>query len=393
MDSILNLSKKNKKLVVGLMSGTSADGIDSAIVEITGSGTDTKIKQIAFEIFPYESKIKDFILQNSDTETARLDDITRLNFLLGELFADAAFALIKQAGLKVNDIDLIGSHGQTIHHLPESKKLFGKKISATLQVGEPSVIAKRTGILTIGDFRAADVAVGGSGAPLIPYFDYLMFRSENKNRGLLNIGGIANITVIPKNAGAENVFAFDTGPGNMLMDCAMKRLFRKSFDDNGKTASRGKIIPQLLKWLMSDRYFQQHPPKSTGREYFGEVMLNRIQKKIRHSSPYDVAATVTELTAISIYDSYVKYIKPKVAIDELLVSGGGLHNNFLMDRLKKIFVGVKVLPIESLGYDADAKEAICFAVLANETISGNCTNLPNATGAERQTILGKICLP
>jgi anhydro-N-acetylmuramic acid kinase len=393
MDSILNLSKKNKKLVIGLMSGTSADGIDAAIVEITESGTETKIKQIAFETFPYDSKIKDYILRNSDAQTAKLDDIVRLNFLLGELFADAVLALVKKAGLKINEIDIIGSHGQTIHHLPENKKLFGKIISATLQIADPCVIAKRTGILTVGDFRTADIAVGGSGAPLIPYFDYLMFRSENKNRGLLNIGGIANITVIPKNASVENVFAFDTGPGNILIDSMMKRLFRKSFDDNGKTASRGKIIPQLLKWLMSDSYFRQNPPKSTGREYFGDVLLDRILRKSRNSSPYDIAATVSELTAVSIYESYVRFIKKKVALDELFVSGGGLHNNYLFDRLKKLFEDVNVLPIELAGYDADAKEAICFAVLANETISGNCTNLPKATGAERQTVLGKICLP
>jgi anhydro-N-acetylmuramic acid kinase len=393
MNFLIKLSGKKKKNVIGLMSGTSADGIDAVLVELKDSGTKTKIRQTAFYTFPYDSKLKEFILRNSSAETARLDDIVRLNILLGELFADAANRIIRKAGLKNTDIDLIGSHGQTIQHLPESKKFFGKQISATLQIGDPAVIAKRTGIVTVGDFRVADVAVGGSGAPLVPYFDYLMFRSAKHNRGLLNIGGIANITIIPKRAELKDVFAFDTGPGNMLIDGLMRRLFNKPFDEYGKTAFGGKINPGLLRWLSSDSYFKKSPPKSTGREYFGEVLSDKILKRYKNIPPEDYITTVTELTALTVYESYLKFIRRKVKLDEIIVSGGGVHNIYLMHALQRYFCSVKVKAVESVGYSSDAKEAICFAVLANETISGNPANVVRATGAKRHTILGKICLP
>jgi anhydro-N-acetylmuramic acid kinase len=393
MDSIFKLTRKKKKKVIGLMSGTSVDGMDAVLVELTGSGGDTNVKQIAFQTYPYSPEVKEFILKNSNADTARLDDVVRLNILLGELFTDAANRIIRKAGLKNKDINLIGSHGHTIHHLPDKKNLFGKNISATLQIGDPTVIAKRTGIITVGDFRIADIAVGGSGAPLVPYFDYLMFRSKKSNRGLLNIGGIANISVIPKNSKIKNVFAFDTGPGNIIMDNLMKRLFIKPYDEYGKIAFQGKIIPELLKWMTGNSYFKKLPPKSTGREMFGEEFVNRILKIFKKYSSEDIISTVTELSAFSIYESYIKFIKRKVILDEIIVSGGGAHNLYLMDALQRYFCSVKVKTIESIGYSSDAKEAICFAVLANETISGNCTNLPNATGAERHTILGKICLP
>ncbi len=393
MNSLIKLSGKKKKNIIGLMSGTSADGIDAVLVEVRDSGTKTKIRQTAFYTFPYDSKLKEFILRNSNAETARLDDIARLNILLGELFADAANKIIRKAGLKNTDIDLIGSHGQTIQHLPERKKFFGKPVSATFQIGDPAVIAKRTGIVTVGDFRVADVAVGGSGAPLVPYFDYIMFRSKKFSRGLLNIGGIANITVVPKNAKADDVFAFDTGPGNMLIDNLMKRLFNQPYDEYGRVAFQGKIIPGLLKWLADNSYFKKLPPKSTGREQFGDDFMNRILKIFKKYSSEDIVSTVAELSAFSIYESYIKFIKRKIRLDEIIVSGGGVHNLYLMDALQRYFGSVKVKTIESIGYSSDAKEAICFAVLANETIHENPSNIIHATGAKKQTILGKICLP
>jgi anhydro-N-acetylmuramic acid kinase len=393
MNSLIKLSGKNKKNVIGLMSGTSADAIDAVLVELKDSGTKTKIRQTTFYSFPYDSNLKESILRNSNSETARVDDIARLNILLGELFANAANRIIHKAGLKNTDIDLIGSHGQTIHHLPERKKFFGKQISATLQIGDPAVIAKRTGIVTVGDFRVADVAVGGSGAPLVPYFDYLMFRSAKHNRGLLNIGGIANITIIPKRAELKDVFAFDTGPGNMLIDGLMRRLFNKPFDEYGKTAFGGKINPGLLRWLLSDNYFRKSPPKSTGREYFGEALIEKITKRYKNIRPEDFITTVTELTALSIYESYLKFVRKKIRLDEIIVSGGGVHNIYLMHALQRYFSSVKVKAAESAGYSSDAKEAICFAVLANETVSGNPANVIKGTGAKKQTILGKICLP
>jgi len=393
MDSIFKLSRKNKKKVIGLMSGTSVDGIDAVIVELTGSGGDTNVKQIAFQTYPYSPEVKEFILKNSNVDTARLDDVVRLNMLLGELFTDAVSRIIRKAGLKNKDIDLIGSHGHTIHHLPVRKNVFGKNISATFQIGDPMVIAKRTGIITVGDFRIADVAVGGSGAPLVPYFDYIMFRSKKVNRGLLNIGGISNITIVPKNAKVDDVFAFDTGPGNMIMDHLMKRLFNKSYDEYGRIAFQGKIIPELLKWMTGNSYFKKLPPKSTGREMFGEDFVNRILKIFKKYSSEDIISTVTELSASSIYESYIKFIKRKVILDEIIVSGGGAHNLYLMDALQRYFGSVKVKTIESIGYSSDAKEAICFAALANETIYENPSNIIGATGAKKPTVLGKICLP
>ncbi|MBI1806752.1 MAG: anhydro-N-acetylmuramic acid kinase, partial [Ignavibacteria bacterium] len=217
METLLTLFKKKKKLVVGLMSGTSADGVDAVLVEVTGSGTHSRIRELAFQTYAYPRGFKQFLLKNSDVSTARIDDITRLNILIAMFFADAATHVVRKAGKRSSDIDLIGSHGQTIHHLPTRKRLFGKQIRSTLQIGHPSAIAKMTGIVTVGDFRIADIAVGGSGAPLVPLFDYLMVRSHDADRAALNIGGIANITLLPKKCSITDVVAFDTGPGNIVI--------------------------------------------------------------------------------------------------------------------------------------------------------------------------------
>lgn len=392
MKTLQQLFQKQKKYVVGLMSGTSADGVDTVIVEIKHNGVKTKLKQIAFHTYSYKPELKEFILKNSNCKTAKLDDIARLNILLGEIFADSALRLIRKVGLKPEDIDLIGSHGQTIQHLPGRKKMFGKNISATFQIGDPTIIAKRTGRVTVGDFRVADVAVGGSGAPLIPYFDYLMFRSKKISRALLNIGGIANITVIPKNAEQNDVFAFDTGPGNMIIDNFTMRLFGKPFDINGVIAHQGRIDLELLTRMLKHPYLKMKPPKSTGRESFGDRFIGQIFKQTKNVSKENIITTVTEFTALSVYLSYLKFIKKKIQLDEILVSGGGVHNIYLMNAFQRYFGAIKVKAIESAGYSSDAKEAVCFAVLANETVSGNCSNLTGATGAKRQTILGKICL-
>lgn len=393
MKHLAQLSKNKTKLVIGLMSGTSADGIDAVLVEIKNSGLKTKLRQIEFNTYPYSYSLKKFILKNSHDTTASLQDICRLNILLGEYFAGAAMKIVKQAKLNISDVDLIGSHGQTISHLPEKINMFGKSIKATLQIGDPTVIAKLTGILTVGDFRVADVAVGGSGAPLVPYFDYIMFRSSQINRGLLNIGGIANITIIPKNSSLQDVFAFDTGPGNMIIDNLMKRLFNNPFDKSGRVASKGKLNTPLLSWMMKHKYFTQLPPKSTGREMFGDNFVEIILEKYQNVSKEDIITTVTEFTAIAIYDAYLKFVKNKVKLDEIIVSGGGVHNLYLMKSLEKYFHPIIVKPIENVGYSSDAKEAICFAVLANEAVSENPANVTNATGATKSTILGKICLP
>ena len=375
------------------MSGTSADGIDAALVELRGNAETTRFKQLAFKTYPYPRGFKQFLLKNSSSATARLDEIARLNILIGMFFADAAKKITRSAGYSLDDVYLIGSHGQTIHHLPQTVSLYGKQVRATLQIGDPSVIAKLTGVPTVGDFRVGDIAVGGSGAPLVPYMDYILFRSQSKNRALLTIGGIANITLLPKQCSVDDVLAFDTGPGNMLIDALMKKFYHKEFDKNGTTAFKGRILEDLIADLIGIPYIMEKPPKSTGRELFGGTLVEKIMRKYRGARKVDIIATVTEFTALSIYLGYKKFISKRTKLDELLVSGGGVHNAYLMEALNNYFVNANLLPLDDLGFSSDAKEAICFAILANEAIAGNPANIAGATGAKRRTVLGKICPP
>jgi anhydro-N-acetylmuramic acid kinase len=311
------------------------------------------------------------------------------------VYVAAIKSLCNKIKFPLNQIDLIGSHGQTIHHLPKKEKLFGYNTSSTLQIGDPSVIAKLTGILTVGDFRVGDVALGGQGAPLVPYFDYIIFHSNKKNRALLNIGGISNFTILNKKSKVDEVLAFDTGPGNMLIDYLTKKFFNKNYDKDGKFAGKGKLNSNLFEFLKrNDDFIERKPPKSTGREYYGKDFLNKIVNKFLMLPNEDVIRTATMFTAYAVYRNYEKFIAKNAEIDELIVSGGGARNPILVSDLKKYFgKSVEVKNIESLGISSDAKEAICFAVLANENISGNETNIPRVTGASRKTILGKICLP
>jgi anhydro-N-acetylmuramic acid kinase len=377
MHALERLFSKKKKLVIGLMSGTSADGIDAALAEITGSGAGTRLRLLAFRTYPYVRGYKEFLLKNSAVGHARIDELARLNILIAEFCADAARRIARSAGKRMSEIDLIGSHGQTVHHLPVSKRMFGKSIRATLQLGSPSVIAKLTGVVTIG----------------VPYFDYLMLRSTAKSRGVLNIGGIANITILPKSCSLRDVIAFDTGPGNMVIDGLMKRLYGKAYDSSGRTARNGRLLPHLLHSMMQHPYFRIKPPKSTGRELFGETFIDGILKRTRGKPAEDIIATVTEFTALSIFWHYATYIRRRIKIQELFVSGGGVHNVYLLDALRRYFSGVSVSPTEATNISSDAKEAICFAVLANEAAAGNPANVPGATGARRPTVLGTICLP
>jgi anhydro-N-acetylmuramic acid kinase len=393
MEKLEKLFGKKKKLVVGLMSGTSADGIDAALVEITNSGTKSIVRQLAFNTYPYPAGYKQFLLKNSNTQTAKLDDITRLDMLIASFFADAVKNVIRKAGRHIGEIDLIGSHGQTIHHLPAATKMFGKSIRSTLQIGNTSAIAKLTGIITVGNFRTGDIAVGGTGAPLVPLYDYIILRSPKFDRAILNIGGIANITSLPKKCSINRVLAFDTGPGNMLIDRLMYHLYNKQYDKKGEIALSGKILPRILYKLSQHPYLKLKPPKSTGREMFGDEIVKSIIRQSHGNKKKDIITTVAEFTALSIYQSYLMFIKPKNNIQELIVSGGGVHNQYIMEALKRYFNQTDVRTTSELGISVDAKEAVCFALLANETISGNPGNVPGATGANRQTILGTICLP
>lgn len=393
MKRLQRLQNQPSKLVVGLISGTSADGIDAALVRLTGNGTNTRIRQLAFVTVPYPKRFKELVLRNSLPGTGSVDLICELNILIAHFFADAVKRVARKAGQKTSSIDMIGSHGQTVHHLPRPKRAFGKTIRSGLQLGDPSTIAQLTGIPTVGDFRTADMALGGEGAPLVPYFDYLMFRSRTQNRILLNLGGIANFTALPKNCSSRKVVAFDTGPANMVVDALMKKMYRKEFDRGGKVALTGEIIPGLLATMMTHPYFRQQPPKSTGREMFGSMFLPKLLKYSRGLRKQDVIATVTEFTAFSVFDQYNRFIAPWMKADEVLVSGGGVHNEAIMEALRDYFRHAEVGKIEDIGFSSDAKEAVCFAVLANETLAENPSNVPSVTGATRPAILGKICLP
>jgi len=382
-----------RKLICGIMSGTSLDAVDAVLLSVRGSGTRTSFKQLGFVEHPLPRGIKRLLLKNSIPSTSRVDEIARLNFLLAKLYADAVRAVAKQARAKLASIDLIGSHGQTICHLPATHRMFGKTIRATLQIGDPSVLATITGITTVGDFRVADMAAGGQGAPLVPYFDWLMFRSNTKCRLLLNIGGIANVTVLPKGCRADDVIAFDTGPGNMVVDALMQRLYGKALDRDGNTASKGVVNLKLLQWMMRHPYLRTKPPKSTGREEFGADFVSRLLWKAGKLNKADVIATASFHTPMAVYDSCRRFLPKGVSIDELILSGGGSHNQFFVRTLRTLFGDNIVRLSDELGVPSDAKEASCFAILANEAASGIPANLPSVTGARRRVLLGKICKP
>ncbi|MBI4229012.1 MAG: anhydro-N-acetylmuramic acid kinase [Deltaproteobacteria bacterium] len=386
LDQILS---KKERLVVGLMSGTSIDGVDAALIRIMGSGLDTKFELIKFTCIPYESGIIEDI-ERLDSSTS-IDKISELNFLVGKACADAAMAVIEEAGFQAGDIDLIGSHGQTIYHNPPSSR---NGVPSTLQIGELDVIAERTGITTVGDFRTRDIAAGGEGAPLVPYADYLFFHEVGKTLASQNIGGISNVTVITESI--SDVVAFDTGPGNLLMNWVVTLATngKKRYDIDGEIAKKGTVDKGLLERFLADPYFSFKPPKSTGNERFGKRMAMELYSLVKGGAItlFDLTATLLELTVESIARSYEQFIFPKWSVNEVICSGGGSRNPILMKRLKGRMNHVKISSSDAYGIPVDAKEAIAFAVLANELISGNCTNLPGVTGARSPVPLGKIVL-
>jgi anhydro-N-acetylmuramic acid kinase len=392
MDRLRQLLSKKNKLVIGLMSGTSVDGIDAVLVRVKGNGMATTYEEVAFVSHPLPKDVKAYVLANSKQGEGTVDALCTMNILLAHFFADAVKAVAKKGAVRLSSIDLIGSHGQTVYHMPAEQKIFGKKIRATLQLGDPSTIAKLTGIPTVGDFRTGDMALGGEGAPLVPYFDYIAFRSNTKKRALLNIGGIANVTIIPRNCVLADIRAFDTGPGNMVIDGLMKKLYGKELDEGGTVAASGKIIPALLDALRRHPFFTEKPPKSTGREMFGEQFILALLASAPKAAPHDLIASATEFTAMTVYDQYRRFGSPKEKLDELIVSGGGANNPVLVDALHHYFYPAAVTTMEHLGFSSASKEAVCFAILANETISGNPCNVPAVTGASAPAILGKICL-
>ncbi|HBH3601495.1 TPA: anhydro-N-acetylmuramic acid kinase [Clostridioides difficile] len=372
---------------VGLMSGTSLDGVDAVLAEISGNGRNTKVKQIEFITLEIPKDIKDEIRKCCIEEESSVDLICSLNFKLGYLFSKAVKSVCHKANFHIANLDFIASHGQTIFHIPRSYNNF---VSSTLQIGEPAVIAYETNTKVISNFRVMDIAAGGEGAPLVPYSEFLLYSDNNKYLALQNIGGIGNITIIPKSCNIDDVFAFDTGPGNMIIDGVCQRLFNRKYDKNGYFASKGKINEEMLKDLMSHKYLSQAPPKSTGREVFGQVYLDNMLNKYKHVDKYDLIATVTMFTAKAIYYNYKNFILPKVNVDTLLIGGGGAHNLTLIGYIKELLLEVEVLTQDEYGYSSDAKEALAFVILGNETLNNSFSNVISATGAKNKVILGNI---
>lgn len=383
--------RRRSLTIAGLMSGTSLDGIDAVLLRVRGTGASLRFRQLAYLEQPLPRAMREMVLRNSMPETSRVDDIARLNMALAMAYADAVRALVRKARLPLSAVDLIGSHGQTIHHLPSPSRIAGRVVRATFQIGDPSALAAITGVTTVGDFRVADMARGGQGAPLVPYVDWLVFRSPAKNRLILNIGGIANLTAVPKDAAREDILAFDTGPGNMVVDALSRRLFGRPYDASGRIARSGAVSADLLRFLMKDRFLRAAPPKSTGRERYGEEFVRRLLAYARPYDPRDIIATASAFTVAAVHDAFRRFIARRMRADEVIVSGGGARNAFFMSELSRLFAPAMVLPADDIGVSSDAREAITFALLANETVHGQPANLPRVTGADRQVVLGKIC--
>jgi len=379
-------------IVAGVMSGTSADGINVALARIVSdSDTSLALALIGHAQVAYPRKVRRAILEAMNARHASVADLARLNFLLGELYAEAVLKAQEQFKSKA---ELIGCHGQTLYHQAEPTKFLGKNFSTTWQTGEGAIIAARTGAPVVCDFRPADMAAWGKGAPLVPFLDYLIYRDPKIGRIVQNIGGIANLTAIPANAAIQKVFAFDTGPGNMVMDGLTQRLFGKSYDRDGRIAASGQVIDRVLQGLLKQRYFQRKPPKTAGREEFGREFVADFIRRCGRAKKQDIVATATALTAASIALSIEQFVLGgRAHFSELVVSGGGAANPALMAMLANRIrpLGLEIRLSDEFGIPSEAKEAVAFAVLAYETWHHRPSNIPSATGAQRPAILGKIC--
>ena len=381
-------ASKAERLVVGLMSGTSLDGVDAALVRVSGSRRDTAVTLISFVTLPFPDDLRARVLAVGHGE-GNAEAVSRLNFALGALFADATEAVIREAKFSAGDVDLVASHGQTISHTA------GMAPGATLQIGEPAVIAQRLNAPVVSDFRTADVALGGQGAPLVPYADWCLLTDATRARAVQNIGGIGNVTFLPPNAAPDQVVGFDTGPGNLLIDRATQwaTADRFRFDQDAHLARQGRVCEDLLAWLQTHPFLAQSPPKSAGREEFGDAFWQAVADRVdaRNCRPFDVLATLTAFTAATIADAYRTFL-PSFP-DEVILGGGGARNPLLVEMLRARLAPARVLTHEAVGLNGDAKEAVAFAVLANETLLGNPSNLPSVTGASRPAVLGKLTLP
>lgn len=385
---------KTRSLVLSLMSGTSADGIEVALAQVSGSSPNLRAKFLNHASVPFPPAVRKEILRVAEQQSISAGELSQLNFRLGAVFADAALRACRKFRVSPRRVALVGSHGQTIFHQGCPSQYFGAPTASTLQIGEPSVIAARTGSTTVADFRPADIAVGGQGAPLVPYADYLLYRHPRFGRVSLNLGGIANITVIPARARPDQVVAFDTGPANMLIDALVSHFTRGRlrFDRNAELAHRGRSIPAILDTLLRDPYLKLPPPKSTGREYYGRAYVEKVLALGRKhkAQPNDLIRAATLFTALSVVDALHRFVLRRHRIHQLIVSGGGAHNPLLLAQLSAALSPVEVTPSTAFGIPTDAKEAFAFALLAYETFHQRPSNLPSATGAQKPAILGKI---
>ena len=399
---------KSGMIVAGVMSGTSADGIDVALVRIGDPKARGRVARghtiqlIGYKQFPYAANVRANILAAMNADRASVADLARLNFLLGELYADAVLATQGRFRVKAN---LIGCHGQTLYHQGNAERFLGRKVSTTWQTGDGAVIAARVGVTVVSDFRPADLAAGGKGAPLVPYLDYLWFRDARIGRIVQNIGGIANLTAIPAGARSEDVVAFDTGPGNMVIDAVTQRLFGKPFDLDGIIASAGEVIEPVLRRILGQSFFRAKPPKTAGREEFGREFVAEFLRLCQGVRNEDVVATATALTARSIAEAIARFVVKRIPTSrkvsetwgtprfhEIVLSGGGARNATLVALLAELLapLGIAVRFSDEFGLPSEAKEAVAFAVLAYETWNRRASNVPSATGARRAAVLGKI---
>ena len=376
--------------VVGLMSGTSADGVDAALVKIVQRGGTSRITPLAFASVPYSHTLQQRLVELS--LHGQVAEICHMNAYIGELFAKAALRVIRKAQYQPADIDAIGSHGQTIHHLPKGIREPGVGVvRSTLQIGEPAVIAERTGITTVANFRPRDMAAGGEGAPLVPYAHAMAFCHPRRSRLVVNIGGISNVTYLPAGGGVKDLRAFDTGPGNMVLDAIVRMATqgKRSYDAGGRMARRGTVNDEVLRALMAHPFLIRRPPKSTGREEFGAPFIRAIMARQRKSrlSIEDLLATCATWTAEAI-GSCRRWIAGE--IDEVIVGGGGVYNRAIMGALRGVFAPAPVVTFDDCGWSSKAFEATAFALLAHDMLQGHCTNVPGVTGAHHPVVLGSV---
>jgi anhydro-N-acetylmuramic acid kinase len=377
-------------IVAGVMSGTSADGVDVAVISIQGRGSYLSFDLLLHDHSEYPPPIRKAVLAAMNAGQISVAELSRLNFRLGEFYAEAVSKAQKKSGQK--KLDLIGCHGQTIYHQGTAGSYLGKNIACTWQTGEGSVVAARLGVPVVSDFRPADMAAGGKGAPLVPLLDYAIFRSPHKGRIVQNIGGIANLTAIPAGGAPDDLVAFDTGPGNMVIDQLMQMLFKKDYDHGGAVARRGSVLQSVLEQSLAAPYFNRKPPKTAGREEFGSEYAQVFLRRCGRAAKADVIATATALTAVSMAHALKNFVLKKSNYRDWVLSGGGTKNSALMDMLRKEAegLGLWVRHSDDFGIPSQAKEAVAFALLAYQTFNGLPGNVPSATGAKRAAVLGKV---